>query len=216
MEAYHYFFLWFIWKWRNHIIFQERKDPFIVVFDNIVSSIDSISAKSSQGYKSNQSDFPTNHLLFPRVFFDGASQNDIFGCSVHIIMENNLQYQIYWNDGMDSNIKAEAMALASLLSMCHFLNIQSLQIYGDSKVIIEHVTEKNHIKNQCLDGWMNRIMTLWRGMEGYSICHIYRSQNVQADILSKKGLLSHPGIWNMEVILEAESFHIQEFYLPGS
>lgn len=47
-------------------------------------------------------------------------------------------------------------------------------------------------------------------MEGYSIRHIYRSQNFQADILSKKGLLAQPGIWNMEVIFEIEIFPIQE------
>lgn len=53
-------------------------------------------------------------------------------------------------------------------------------------------------------------------MEDYSIRHIYRSQNVQADILSKKGLLTQLGIWNMEVIFEAERFAIQEFSLLGT
>jgi len=172
------FSLWYIWKWRNHFIFQERKDPFNFVFDNIVSSIESIPVKTSLEHKSKQADFPTEQMPIPRAFFDRACHDDICGCGVYIIMENNLQYQIHWNGGLGSTIKAEAMALTSLLSMCHFLNIQSLQIYGDSKVIIEHVTEKHHIKNQFLDSWMNRIMILWKGMEGYSIHHIYRSQNV--------------------------------------
>lgn len=53
-----------------------------------------------------------------------------------------MQYQICWNGDRGFNIKAKAMALAGLLSISLFLNIQSLQIYGDSKVIIDHVPEK--------------------------------------------------------------------------
>lgn len=183
-------------------------DPFSVVYDNIVSFFDSIPAKYAQSIKENQTDQPPEHMVYPRAFLDEAAQNNICGHVVHIIMEDNLQYQIFWNGGKGSNIKVEAMALAGLLFICHFLNIQTLHIWGDSKVIIDHVSRKHHIKEQHLMGWMNRISSLWRQMEDYSIRHIYKSQNQQADILSKKALLSQLGIWNMEVIFEAERFLI--------
>lgn len=96
------------------------------------------------------------------------------------------------------------MALVGLLSICHFLNIHALLICRDSKIIVDHVIGKNHINKPHLIGWMDRIMYLWRRMVGFSIQHIYRAQNQQANSLFKKGLLSSPGIWNMEIILDGK------------
>ena len=75
----------------------------------------------------------------PIAFFDGATQFNSCGCGVHIIMDEGLHYLISWNGGKGSNCMAEVMALAGLLSFCIFLDIHLVSIYGDSKIVIDHV-----------------------------------------------------------------------------
>lgn len=82
--------------------------------------------------------------------------------------------------------------------------------------MVDYVLGKIHISNPHLAGWMNRIVFLWRRMEGCSIQHIYRVQNKKANILSKEGLLSDSGIWNMKVIFDEEMFSITDFSLPDT
>jgi len=92
----------------------------------------------------------------------------------------------------------------------------ALHIYGDSKIIIDNVIGKFSIKNQLLTGWMNIIDFFLKGKNDYSIQHVDRSQNVQADSLSKKGLLLQPGKWKMDILLGNITYHIDDFSLIGT
>lgn len=109
---------------------------------------------------------------------------------------------------------AEAMALARLLTFCIFFDIHLVSIYGDSKIVVDHVLGKGRIGCPHLTGWMDRVMFLWGKVNGCSIQHIYRSKNQQADCLSKEGLLTQTGIWSVKVISDGESFSIQGFSFP--
>jgi len=64
------------------------------------------------------------------------------------------------------------MALLGLLFFVSFLNILFLSIYGDSKIIIDHVLGKYSIKNQILLGWMERIEFFWKSQNNFSIQHV--------------------------------------------
>ena len=108
------------------------------------------------------------------------------------------------------------MALTGLLSFCIFFNIQGVSIFGDSKVMVNFVMGKIHFRNPHLAGWMHRIVFLWERMEGCSIQHIYKLQNRKVDSLSKEGLLTSPGIWNMKVISDKQVFSITDFSLPDA
>jgi len=128
-------------------------------------------------------------------------------------MDEKLQYFLSWNGGSGSNSLAEARALAGLLAFCVFFGIQNISIYGDSKSMIDHVTGACHISCPHLSGWMDKIMYFWRNMKQCSIHYIFRSQNVQADRLSKKGLSL--GSWSMMVSDGERSCFIQDFSIPG-
>lgn len=129
----------------------------------------------------------------PRAFFDGVALNDSCGCGDHIIMDEDLHYLISWNAGKGTNSSVEAISLAGLLSFCICFDIHSMSIYGDSKIMVDHVIGKCCISYPHLTGWMDRIMYLWGELQGCSIQHIYRSMNQQADCLSKEGLLAPTG-----------------------
>lgn len=93
----------------------------------------------------------------PKAFFDGAEHDGICGCGVLIIANEKNHYLIHWNGGRGSNSKAEVMALAGLLSFCLFLNLQSVSIFGDSRVLVDYVLGKNKILKPQLVGWLDRI-----------------------------------------------------------
>lgn len=148
------------------------------------------------------------------MHFDGASKNGRCGGGVYIHLAKEQSYHIYWNGGMGTNNRAEAMALHGLLIFCTFLGIGSIHIYGDSKVIIEHVTGKLSINSGSLMGWMNRIADLWEPTR-FPISHIRRLQNLEADDLSKKGLLSPPGLWHLSISVDSWTYCPLPFKMPG-
>lgn len=131
-------------------------------------------------------------------------------------MDEKLQYLISWNEGKGSNSMIEARALAGLLAFCVFFDIQAISIYGDSKSMIDHVKGACHIRSPHLARWMDKIMFLWGLMRDCSMQHICRAQNLQANCLSKKGLLIGTRSWSMEVKEGENSCFIQDFYIPGS
>lgn len=110
---------------------------------------------------------------------------------------------------------AEARALAGLLAFCVFFDIQNISIYGDSKSMIDHVRGACHISCPHFTGWMERIMFFWGNMKQCSIHHIFRSQNVQAHCVSKKGLTLESGSWSTLVSYGEHSCYIQDFSIPG-
>lgn len=61
------------------------------------------------------------------------------------MMNENTHFSIHWNGGSGSNSKAEAMALPGLLKFCLFLDIQQVSVFGDSKVMVDFISRKNHI-----------------------------------------------------------------------
>lgn len=134
--------LWYAWKWRNNIIFRDKREPFMAILRNVVSLYESLPAINQKRKNVNwkgQGDVPSGN---PRAFFDGAAQLNSCGCGVHIIMDEGLHYLISWNGGKGSNCMAEAMALARLLTFCIFFDIHLVSIYGDSEIVVDHVLGK--------------------------------------------------------------------------
>lgn len=142
------------------------------------------------------------------TYFDSAAQHGTCACGVFIIMEEGQVYDIHWNGGAGTNNKAEVMALVGLLSICDFLGLQKLHIFGDSKVIIEHALSKHTIRNIHLSGWLNRVEAMWSTRKDSTISHITKNKNQRANALSKQGLSSPQGIWRMQITVDNISHQI--------
>lgn len=176
----------------------------------------SIPKKGSSGKSLSFGIHSMQSMGYPRAFFDGVAQRGMCACGVFISMSEDLHYSIYWHGGCGTNNKAEAMALAGLSQFSSFLNIQLLQIYGDSKNTIGLATGKLTNKNPILSGWIDRIEILWNSLQSYTISHVDRSLNSVADNLSKKGLTIDPGIWKLEVQMQDSIYLIEDFSIPGT
>jgi len=99
---------------------------------------------------------PDPHLEYPSNFFNGAAQRNTWGCGIWIALSKELEYKVHWNEGSGTNTRAEAMSLWGLIWFTHFLNIPDIHIFGDSKIIIDHV-------NGCEK--INQRLLLWMAME---------------------------------------------------
>lgn len=109
---------------------------------------------------------------------------------------------------------AEAMALSGLLKFFIFLDIQKVAFYGDSKLWVDSVNQKNFIQAHHLSGWRDRIQFYWNCLENCSIQHINREKNSTADGLSKKGLFSTSEYWHLEIVSDDSHYQISDFALP--
>lgn len=206
------FSVWCIWKWRNSLIFKDKNPSLQEILLQISYIYEAIPIPPLKQKKQFIIDPHLDISSVPRAFFDGAEQNGACGCGFFIIIDKDTNFSIFWNGGRGTNNSAEAMALAGLLYFCLFLNLQGVSIYGDSKIMVEHVKGKNSISSPHLFGWLNRINFYWNLLKEGSIQHIYRDKNVQVDALSKKGLLEAPGYWHLQVSVESDIFFIQDFY----
>lgn len=154
------------------------------------------------------------HLEFtswPRAFFDGAEQKGICGCGFVLMTNPGCTFYVHWNGGRGTNMMAEAMALGGLLSMCLFLDLHDVKIYGDSQMLVNFVSQKINITQTHLAGWLERIRFLWNALKGTSINHIYRELNQEADGLSKKGLKEDPDFWHLQIQTDGIATNIQDF-----
>lgn len=157
----------------------------------------------------------SRQLLFPRTHFDGGTKDGKCACGVYIGLSRELQYFMFWNGGKGTNNKAEAMALHDLLILSSFMDIGPINIYGDSKIIIELVNGNQNIRNNSLFGWLGGIKSLWKPSQ-FPITHIKRGQNEQADELSKRSMQSPDGKWQLCIFVDHSKFVIQPFSMPGS
>jgi ribonuclease HI len=81
------------------------------------------------------------------------------------------------------------------------LNLRKIQIFGDSKSVVEWEKGKNQMHVLRARNLMEQIKSFLSSMEWFSISHIPISLNTQADELSKEALE-----------LDKGTFIVQEFY----
>jgi hypothetical protein len=74
-----------------------------------------------------------------------------------------------------------------------WLNIEVIQVIGDSKIIIEWLKDKDKLQIVSLMGWMDRINKLKNSFKEIHYTHVYRELNMEAYSLSKKALTKTEG-----------------------
>ena len=109
-----------------------------------------------------------------------------------------------------SNNKAELSALWATLKVAKSAQIQEIQIYGDSKVVIDWANEKSTIRALHLEHLLEEIQTLKLSFRRISCGHVYRELNMEADALSKQALAYQPGLMETEEVSDGISaFHYE-------
>ena len=110
-----------------------------------------------------------------------------------LYLSDNHKIQASFSLGNCTNNKAELAALHLVLNLAINHNISQLQVFGDSKMVVEWVNRKIQINAPHLQQLLNAIKRMFEFFTGFIISHIYRELNMEADGLSELAMLLDPG-----------------------
>jgi ribonuclease HI len=165
---------WNIWNTRNKAIFEDKiPSAWDVVFRTLGSFT---SAPCSQTFQITRQRPIILKNGFTCAQFDGASSAGGLNCGVggFIIGQDSSRYRWYINCGEGTNTKAELLGAWTTLTLANHLNIQNIQVMGDSKVVIDWLNHKGNLQSTAIEGWKQRTMELATTFQGIYFQHIFR------------------------------------------
>ena len=111
--------------------------------------------------------------------------------------------------GSGSNNFAELMALKPLLLFAKEKLVTSLQIFGDSQLVVRWVQNHARCQNIMLRPILEEVKIILNTFDDFEIHLVYKERNEEVDQLSKEGLSLAPGQW---MIREEDNGTFFEFY----
>jgi ribonuclease HI len=122
--------------------------------------------------------------------FDGTALPNGGCCGAGGFFKTHLSRTTMWflNCGAGSNNKAELLGLWAALYLASRWSISHLQVLGDSRIIIDWISQKSKLNSVHFDSWKNKTRKLSNSFTDINFHHIPRSKNREADALSKRAL----------------------------
>jgi ribonuclease HI len=123
------------------------------------------------------------------AFFDGAAQTNGC-CGAGGFFKNHLSRITKWffNCGVGTNTKAELLGLWASLTLASSWSINHLLVLGDSRVIIDWITQKSNLHSVHVECWKQKTLDLSKHFIDIKFQHISRTHNSEAGALSKRAL----------------------------
>uniref|UniRef100_A0A7N2L0M9 RNA-directed DNA polymerase n=1 Tax=Quercus lobata TaxID=97700 RepID=A0A7N2L0M9_QUELO len=136
-------------------------------------------------------DFPDENVFYIEemppwiMFFDGAARREGAGAGVVFVSPQRqiLLYSFSLSELCSNNV-AEYQALIIGLQMAIEMGIAQLEIFGDSKLIINQILEQYDVKKEDLIPFCKYAKKLLANFEATTLEHIPRKENRQADALA--------------------------------
>jgi ribonuclease HI len=187
---------WTIWLERNKTIFENG------------SPSTSVAAYKALGIFNSWKEAHTKKIRIPHIkkgpdlddtptgWFDGAtlSNGSQSGAGGLIKILPNSFYKWTFNCGPGTNTRAELLGAWATLFLASRLHIVALQVLGDSRIVIDWLSNKGDLQAISLTAWKDKIRHLQPTFNNLSFKHIYREHNKSADHLSKTTLQKKEGI----------------------
>jgi ribonuclease HI len=124
----------------------------------------------------------------PWDFFDGASQKFRCGGGTILYLSDHHLFKIKMGLGSGSNNLTELMSLKLLLLFVGEKGIKSIHLFGDSMNVVNWVRKAQRCQNILLQPLLDEIFIYLNSFDSFSVKHIYREHNTEADSLSKDGI----------------------------
>ena len=124
-------------------------------------------------------------------FFDGASSGNPGHIGAGIVLANRdgkVISKISKYIGFGTNNEAEYMALILLLQLATKSGIETLTVFGDSKLVVSQVEGAWKVRSHNLKSLYKEALELIEQIPNFSIKWIDRKGNKMADKLAKKGV----------------------------
>ncbi len=128
------------------------------------------------------------------LFTDGACQfNENYepinaGIGIVLKKNNKTILEFSENIGIKTNNEAEYFALIKGIELCVENGVKNISIYADSELVVKQVNREYKVKNDRMASLFNEVSRLLSKFDSWSLNHILREKNYEADELSKLGL----------------------------
>jgi ribonuclease HI len=186
--------IWFTWLERNKAIFEDTSPSLhSVIYKTLARLTNSSSHVKSRLPRTIMINHSLNTTL---AWFDGAASKDVFrsGAGGVIKIWETTVYKWTFFCGKGTNTRAELLGAWVTLMLAEFLEIPCIHIMGDSKVVIDWLSDKGGLMVSSIEGWKKRIKLLIQNFLSIEFQHIYRDFNTDADNLSKQALIEPEGL----------------------
>jgi len=188
--------LWFIWNARNRLCFEDLYTTPAQVSSSSLGLIKNfpqispvVSIRSIFVESIDQS--------FAWGYFDGSAAGDplICGAGGIVFLSDIHSVSFKAGLGLGTNNYAEICALKLLLKLTRMYNLDKIQVFGDSQLVINWATGKYRLQNTELAVILQDVHCLADSLDYVSFKHIYRERNFKADSLAKAGGSITEGSW---------------------
>ncbi len=139
-------------------------------------------------------------MLEAEVYCDGASSGNPGRSGIGVVIRykpsHSLQFTVHQKSeyiGVATNNIAEYKALISGLKEAKALGIKHIKIFLDSELLVRQINGIYRVKDLKLKPLWDEAMHLLKDFS-YSIAHIPRELNKEADLLSKQAVRNHKGL----------------------
>ena len=153
------FISWSIWITQNKVVFQNISPNVmscgikgISLFNEYMVS--NLSKKMKRTYP------PGTTSFCAEGFFDGASSNSYCGCGMMLSLNKDHYFTLCLGGGKGSNTKADLMSFWGLLQFAAIIGISNINIFHDSKVLIEWINGNYNIQALVIKNWYQRVQLL--------------------------------------------------------
>eukprot|EP00253_Pinus_taeda_P004952 PITA_04952 len=187
---------WQLWKARNQIIFQKNHVFWHLVEARIVAAFKDLPELPSAPPRRPRPP-PIIDRSLPWAYFDGTANQQGCGGGIIIHKTEHHYYKIKAGLGRGSNNFAELITLRHLLHFALGHNIDCINIFGDSKIIVNWFNNTSNCHVHTLSIILHEILGFKAAFNIISCSHIYREHNEGADRLSKEAALMEQGVWEI-------------------
>lgn len=125
-----------------------------------------------------------------KVFCDGASRSNPGDASigVSISLDGKEIHTISRKIGIATNNEAEYQALIDGLNYCIDNSINEIDVFLDSKLVVEQVNKNFKVKAGNLKALNSQVENMIKEFEYIEFKHVYREENKRADQLANMAL----------------------------
>jgi len=125
------------------------------------------------------------------IFADGASRGNPGQAAIGATIKNGrgkLIASISQRIGRTTNNQAEYRAIIIALEEAIRLGIKQVNINSDSELVVKQINGEYRVKKATLKPLYRQVKQLQSQLKGFTITHVLRWQNTEADKLANKAL----------------------------
>ena len=125
------------------------------------------------------------------IFTDGASQGNPGQSAIGVVIQDEqgkVINRISRRIGHATNNQAEYTAIITALEEASRLGAETVEVRADSELVVEQLNGRYKVKKATLRPFYQKVVRLTGALAAFTITHIPRTQNREADRLANKAL----------------------------